>query len=210
MPEAQVEMGTNPDAVRILESDRNVLLAQAPTSNVVVTLRSSRDLGVLGGDVQRLLAEVDPSLAAGRVQTMDAVVSASLGSESFVTLLASLFAVVALLLAVVGLYGVVSYGVSHRLREMGVRVALGAVGSEISGLVLKQSLIVVAVGLVLGTIAGTGVTRLMENLLFGVSPTDPWTFALVGLTLATVATAAAAIPARRAARVDPITVLRAD
>ena len=203
-------MGTNPDAVRILESDRNVLLAQAPTSNVVVTLRSSRDLGVLGGDVQRLLAEVDPSLAAGRVQTMDAVVSASLGSESFVTLLASLFAVVALLLAVVGLYGVVSYGVSHRLREMGVRVALGAVGSEISGLVLKQSLIVVAVGLVLGTIAGTGVTRLMENLLFGVSPTDPWTFALVGLTLATVATAAAAIPARRAARVDPITVLRAD
>jgi len=203
-------MGTNPDAVRILESDRNVLLAQAPTPNVVVTLRSSRDLGVLGGDVQRLLAEVDPSLAAGRVQTMDAVVSASLGSESFVTLLASLFAVVALLLAVVGLYGVVSYGVSHRLREMGVRVALGAVGSEISGLVLKQSLIVVAVGLVLGTIAGTGVTRLMENLLFGVSPTDPWTFALVGLTLATVATAAAAIPARRAARVDPITVLRAD
>jgi len=114
------------------------------------------------------------------------------------------------LLAVVGLYGVVSYGVSHRLREMGVRVALGAVGSDISGLVLKQSLIVVAVGLVLGTIAGTGVTRLMENLLFGVSPTDPWTFALVGLTLATVATAAAAIPARRAARVDPITVLRAD
>ena len=111
------------------------------------------------------------------------------------------------LLAVVGLYGVVSYGVSHRLREMGVRVALGAVGSDISGLVLKQSLIVVAVGLVLGTIAGTGVTR---NLLFGVSPTDPWTFALVGLTLATVATAAAAIPARRAARVDPITVLRAD
>lgn len=203
-------MGTNPDAVRILESDRNVLLAQAPTSNVVVTLRSSRDLGVLGGDVQRLLAEVDPSLAAGRVQTMDAVVSASLGSESFVTLLASLFAVVAPLLAVVGLYGVVSYGVSHRLREMGVRVALGAVGSDISGLVLKQSLIVVAVGLVLGTIAGTGVTRLMENLLFGVSPTDPWTFALVGLTLATVATAAAAIPARRAARVDPITVLRAD
>lgn len=203
-------MGTNPDAVRILESDRNVLLAQAPTPNVVVTLRSSRDLGVLGGDVQRLLAEVDPSLAAGRVQTMDAVVSASLGSESFVTLLASLFAVVALLLAVVGLYGVVSYGVSHRLREMGVRVALGAVGSDISGLVLKQSLIVVAVGLVLGTIAGTGVTRLMENLLFGVSPTDPWTFALVGLTLATVATAAAAIPARRAARVDPITVLRAD
>jgi len=207
MPEAQVEMGTNPAAVRPLESDRNVLLAQAPTSNVVVTLRSSRDLGVLGGDVQRLLAEVDPSLAAGRVQTMDAVVSASLGSESFVTLLASLFAVVAPLLAVVGLYGVVSYGVSHRLREMGVRVALGAVGSDISGLVLKQSLIVVAVGLVLGTIAGTGVTR---NLLFGVSPTDPWTFALVGLTLATVATAAAAIPARRAARVDPITVLRAD
>ena len=184
--------------------------AQAPTSNVVVTLSSSRDLGALGGDVQRLLAEMDPSLAAGRVRTMDAVVSASLGSEGFVTLLASLFAVVALLLAVVGLYGVVSYGVSHRLREMGVRVALGAGGSDIRGLVLKQSLTVVAVGLLLGTLAATGVTRLMENLLFGVSPTDPWTFAVVSLTLATVATAAAAIPARRAAAVDPITVLRAD
>jgi hypothetical protein len=189
---------------------RYLPFAQVPTSNVVVTLSSSRDLTVLGGDVRLLLSEMDPSLAAGRMQTMDEVVSASLGSESFVTLLASLFAVVALLLAVVGLYGVVSYGVSHRLREMGVRLALGAGGSDIRGLVLKQSLTVVAIGLLLGTIVGTGVSRLMESLLFGVSPTDPWTFAVVGLTLATVSTAAAAVPARRASRVDPITVLRAD
>ena len=183
---------------------------QATTSNVIVTLRSTRDLGALGGDVQRVLAEVDPSLAAGQVQTMDDVVSASLGSESFITLLASLFAVVALLLAVVGLYGVVSYGVSRRLRELGVRVALGAGAADIKGLVLKQSLTVVAVGLVLGAIAGTGVNRLMESLLFGISATDPWTFGVVGLALAAVATGAAAIPARRAARVDPITVLRSD
>ena len=114
------------------------------------------------------------------------------------------------MLAVVGLYGVVSYGVSHRPREMGVRLALGAGGSDIRGLVLKQSLTVVAIGLLLGTIVSTGVSRLMESLLFGVRPTDPWTFAVVGLTLATVATAAAAVPARRASRVDPITVLRAD
>ena len=87
---------------------------------------------------------------------------------------------------------------------------LGAGGSDIRGLVLKQSLTVVAIGLLLGTIVGTGVSRLMESLLFGVSPTDPWIFAVVGLTLATVSTAAAAVPARRASRVDPITVLRAD
>jgi ABC-type antimicrobial peptide transport system permease subunit len=153
---------------------------------------------------------MDPSLAVGQVQPMTAVVEAALGPERFVTLLTTLFAVLAFALAAVGLYGVVSYGVSRRLREMGVRLALGAGGGDIRGLVLKQSLFFVAVGLAVGVAVALQVTRLMGNLLFGVSSADPWTYLAASAAFMVVATAAAAIPARRAARVDPIRVLRAE
>ena len=129
---------------------------------------------------------------------------------AFVTVLLTLFSGAALALAVVGLYGVVSYGVGMRLREMGVRVALGAERADIRGLVLRSSLGPVVLGLAAGLVGGLVLTRLMGNLLFGVSATDPWTFGLVALILAGVAAFASWLPARRAARVDPIQVLRAD
>jgi ABC-type antimicrobial peptide transport system permease subunit len=141
---------------------------------------------------------------------MEAIVSDALGPERFVTQILGLFAGVALFLAMVGLYGVVSYGVSRRLREMGVRLALGAEARDIRGLVLRQSLRFVGLGLVLGVAGGLSVTRLMENLLFGVSAADPWTYAVVALTLAGVAVLASAVPAVRAGRVDPIRVLRSE
>jgi ABC-type antimicrobial peptide transport system permease subunit len=161
-------------------------------------------------DVRAIVEELDPSLAVAEIRTMESMVADALGSERFVTLLLALFAGLALLLAVVGLYGVVSYGVSQRLREMGVRLALGAEGGDIRGLVLRQSLTLVGVGLLVGVVGGLSLTRLMSNLLFGVSATDPWTYGAVALLMAAVAGAASALPARRAARVDPIRVLRAE
>jgi len=183
---------------------------QAPTSTIFVTLRSSRDLAALGSEARTRVADIDPSLAVAQVRPMEAVVAESLGSERLVTTLLGLFAGVAMVLAVVGLYGVVSYSVGQRLGEMGVRLALGAEGSDIGGLVLRQSMALVAVGLAVGVGGGVALTRLMGDLLFGVSPTDPWTYAIVALTLVAVATVASAVPASRAARVDPIRVLRVD
>jgi len=183
---------------------------QAPSSTLFVTLRSSRDLATLGGEARARVAEIDPSLAVAQVRPMDAIVAESLGPERLVTLLLALFAGVALVLAIVGLYGVVSYGVGQRLGEMGVRLALGAEGSDVGGLILRQSMALVSVGLLVGLAGGLALTRLMGELLFGVSPSDPWTFGAVALTLVTVAAAASAVPARRAARVDPIQVLRVE
>jgi putative ABC transport system permease protein len=183
---------------------------QAPSSTFFMTLRSTRDPGALAAEVRTVSAAADPLLAVAQITPMEELVSDAMGPERFVTMLIGLFAGVALVLAVVGLYGVVSYGVSQRLREMGVRLALGAEGGQVRGLVLRQSLGLVGVGLVIGVAGGLATTRLMENLLFGVSATDPWTYAAVSLVLAAVAAAASAIPARRAARVDPIRVLRAE
>ena len=183
---------------------------QATSPGFALVARSSGDLSTLGVEIRRVVAEIDPSLAVGQVEPMTAVVDAALGPERFVTMLTTLFAILAFVLAAVGLYGVVSYGVSQRLREMGVRLALGAGGGDIRRLVLGQSLAFVAVGLAVGIAVALQVTRLMGNLLFGVSPADPWTYGAVGAAFTLVAAAAAAVPARRAARVDPIRVLRAE
>jgi putative ABC transport system permease protein len=183
---------------------------QSPSSTLFVTLRSSRDLSALGSETRSRVAEIDPSLAVAQVRPMGTIVAESLGPERLVTLLLGLFAGVALLLAIVGLYGVVSYGVGQRLGEMGVRLALGAEGSDIGGLILRQSMSLVTIGLVVGLAGGLALTRLMGDLLFGISPSDPWTYGAVALTLIAVATAASAVPARRAARVDPIQVLRVE
>ncbi|MEJ2204702.1 MAG: ABC transporter permease [Gemmatimonadota bacterium] len=183
---------------------------QAPTSTVFVVLRSGREAAALASETRTIVAEMDPSLAVASVRPLETVVADALGPERFVTLLLGLFAAVALVLAVVGLYGVVSYGVSQRMREMGVRLALGAESGRIRGLILGQSLILVGVGLALGVGGGLAATRLMERLLFGVSATDPWTFGVVAAVLTAVALVATAVPARRAARVDPIVVLRSE
>ena len=183
---------------------------QAPAGGFFVVLRSTRDLSALSGELRGAVSELDPSLAVARIMPMESVVAGSLGPDRFVTVLLTLFSGAAVVLAVVGLYGVVSYGVGLRLREMGVRIALGARGGDIRGLVLRTSLGPVALGLAIGLVGGLALTRLLGNLLFGVSATDPWTFGAVALILAGVAAVASSVPARRAARVDPIQVLRAE
>ncbi len=183
---------------------------QAPSRSLQWVLRSTRDPATLAGEVRAAVSGLDPSLAVARIQPMESIVTEALGPQRFVAFLIGLFSGIAFILAIVGVYGVVSYGVGQRLREIGVRMALGARGTDIRDLVLRQSLRMVGLGLLAGLAGGLALTRLIENLLFGVSAADPWTYGVVVLLLTAVAAAAAAIPAARAARVDPIRVLRSE
>jgi len=160
--------------------------------------------------VREEIAALDPRLAASGVATLESLLSRTLAPDRFVATLLTLFALVALTLAGVGLYGVVSYDVARRSREMGIRMALGAAAPEILGLVLRETLLLVAGGVAIGALAGAFLTRVMESLLFGVSPRDPVTLAGVVLVLALVGVGAAALPARRAARREALAALHAD
>jgi putative ABC transport system permease protein len=151
---------------------------------------------------------VDPGQPVYDVKTMDQVVSDSLSSRRLVSWLFGSFAAIALVLALVGIYGVVSYLVAQRTSEFGVRVALGATPSNVLREVLGSGMVLVGIGLILGIAGAMGVTRILSGLLFGVTATDIPTFAAAAALLAAVALAACAIPARRAMRVDPVEALR--
>jgi ABC-type antimicrobial peptide transport system permease subunit len=139
---------------------------------------------------------------------MQEVFSASVGDQQFNVLILAVFAGAALLLAVVGIYGVMAYSVQQRTHEIGVRMALGAQQTSILRMVLGQGLWLALIGVALGIAGALGVTRVLSSMLFGVKPTDPWTFAGVSLGLLAVALLASYIPARRAMRVDPMVALR--
>jgi ABC-type antimicrobial peptide transport system permease subunit len=141
-------------------------------------------------------------------QTMNDVISDSVAMRRFSMILFGVFAALALLLSSVGIYGVISYLVGQRTREIGIRIALGARRTDVMRLVLGHGLKMACIGVVIGLAASLGLTRLMANMLYGVSPTDPLTFAAVAILLTLVALAACYIPARRAMRVDPIVALR--
>jgi putative ABC transport system permease protein len=156
------------------------------------------------------VAQLDPDQPLYDVKTMQRAFFEALASNRVITGLFMVFAAVALGLATVGLYGLISYSVGQRMREIGVRVALGARRRDILSLVLAQGLRMVALGLVLGLLVGFGLARVMASALVGVSATDPLTFTVVPLVLGLVAVMATAIPARRAAHCDPAVVLRAE
>ena len=139
---------------------------------------------------------------------MDQVVAAAISKERFQSLLLGLFAALALLLACVGLYGVISYSVAQRTHEIGVRVALGAKPVDVLRLVIRQGMGLTIVGLILGVAVGSVVTRVLSDMLYGVSTRDPLTFAGAPLLLLVVAFLACYIPARRATRIDPLVALR--
>ncbi len=182
---------------------------QLPARFMTVVVRAAGDPGAIMPTLRREVAATDPSMAVS-LTTMDSLVSSALDSDRFVTVLLSVFALGALLLAAVGLYGVVSYDVGRRMKEMGVRVALGAGGVQIGKLVVGRSILLSAAGIAVGTLGAVLVTRLMSSLLFGVSPTDPLTFTGVATTLGVVAVVASVLPAWKAARVDPVAVLNAE
>ena len=183
---------------------------QVSAGFMFTVVRTNLEPTSIMGAVRREVAAVDPAMAVARVQPMSEWVGQSLGSDRFTTILLTGFAVVALLLSVVGLYGVVSYSVSTRLREMGIRIAIGAGASSIHKLVLRWSLRLALIGIVLGGVGALVATRLMEGLLFGVRAADPTTFVMTAAVMAASALGASMIPAIRATRVDPVKVLKAD
>ncbi len=178
-------------------------------SDVYAVLRArTGNPGSLAGAVREQLNELDPSLPLADVRMMEDVLSRAQARPRFLTLLLSLFSGVALAIATVGIYGVVSYSVARRTKEFGLRMVLGAQEGDVLGLVMKQGAGMVLTGLAAGLVIAFALTRLMASLLFGVAPTDMATFASVTVVLAGVALAACYVPARRATRVDPMQTLR--
>ena len=179
-------------------------------SFLVITIRSKLDQNALLTAAQREVKTLDPNLPVSNVRMMDEVVAQSLAARRFVLLLFSLFAGLALLLATVGLYGVLTASVSQRTRELGVRIALGATARDIRSLIVGQGLKLVLSGIVIGLISAYALQRVIGKLLFGVSPTDPLTFVVISFLLIAVALMACWTPARRATKVDPLTALRSE
>jgi putative ABC transport system permease protein len=166
------------------------------------------DPAALGRAVQQEVLRVDPDLPVAKVMPMDRVIAKSIGRANFSMTLLGIFGGVALLLAAIGIYGVMSYTVEQRTHELGIRIALGAATPQLLRLVVGQGLVLAGIGVTIGLGASFGVTRVMSSLLYGVKATDPATFAAVAVVLSAVAALACYIPARRATRVDPIVALR--
>jgi putative ABC transport system permease protein len=158
--------------------------------------------------VQAAIHRVDPDQAVSNVAAMDDVFSDSVARPRFQLVLLVVFAGIAVLLATIGVYGVVSYSVSQRTQEIGIRVALGAGSLDVSRLVLREGLLLGGIGVAVGLAAALASTRVLGSLLFEVTPTDPLTLGAVACLLLGVALAAAVIPARRATKVDPMVALR--
>ncbi len=162
----------------------------------------------LAGPIRRAIWEVDPDQPAIEMRTMEAVISDSLWQQRFSASVLGVFAVIALVLSAVGIFGVLSYSVSRRTHEIGVRAALGATGNDILRLVVGEGLLLTLIGVAAGVIAALALTRVLASLLYGVKPTDPPTFGGVAMLLVLVALLACYLPARRAAKVDPMVALR--
>ena len=177
---------------------------------VAVVLRTHGDPASIMGPVRRAVAEIDPREVIYNVETMDEVVANSFAARRLSMILLGVFAALALGLACVGIYGVISYLVGQRTREIGVRMALGARPGDVLRLVLGEGARMALAGVATGIAAAFGLTRLMSNQLFGVTAHDPLTFTGVAVLLFVVAVAACYIPARRAMRVDPMVALRCE
>jgi len=186
--------------------------AQAPATflmqDITLVLRAGSGPLALASAARRTVQAVDPDLPVFDIATMDQLVYRSASAPRFNTALLGIFAALALVLAAVGIYGVMSYAVAQRTHEIGVRVALGAETSNILRQVVRQGMTPAVIGIAAGTAGAWAVTRFLSSLLFGVRPTDPTTFAAVPLLLAAVGVLACLLPARRATKVDPVEALR--
>ena len=183
-------------------------MAQAPWPTMTVVVRSAANPQPLVAAVRAKIAESDPDLPITGILSMDEVVSTSVAQPRIIMQFVGVFAGFALLLAAIGIYGVMAYTVTARKQEMGIRVALGARPADILRLVVGQGMRMTLIGVALGVVFSLALTRLLASLLFGVHATDPLMFSAAALVLAAAAFVACYIPARRATRVDPIVVLR--
>jgi hypothetical protein len=177
-------------------------------SSLAWLVRTDSGLADPGEALRRRMSQIDRNVAVSDVTTLQQIVDESIWQERFFATLLAFFAGLAMLMATVGLYGVMAYTVSRRTHELGIRMALGASAREIRGMVLLQSGRLVGAGLAIGVAAAVLLTRLLEGHLYGVKPTDPQTFLTVSALLIAAAFLASYLPARRATRVDPILALR--
>jgi len=176
--------------------------------NLVV--RTQGDPANLAAAIRQEVKTIDPDQPIAAVKTMDEWVATAVSAPRYRTSLLALFALVALILASTGIYGVMSYSVTQRTREIGVRMALGAGQLDVLKLVVRQGMVLVVIGVVIGLAGAFALTRVMSSLLFEVTPKDPLTFTVVAVFLTVVAFVACYIPARRATRVDPLVALRCE
>ena len=185
-------------------------LAQAPSFDGAETLllRTSRDPAELADAVRAAIRSVDPALATFGVEPLSRTLARSVAKRHFTMLLLGMFAAVAILLAALGIHGVLSFTVARRTREMGIRLALGAGAGAVVGMVLRQSLVLAAAGLLLGGLGALGLSRLLQHQLYATASTDPLTWVAVAVVLGLAAMVASALPARRATRIDPAQALR--
>ncbi len=181
---------------------------QSPSSLMFLVVRTASFPATLAATVQSEIRQVDRDQPVSDIRTMDAALSDAVAQPRFNLQLLGVFAALAVILSAVGVYGVTSYAVTQRTREIGIRMALGAEPSDVLGMMARQGLRLILIGVLIGLAAAAGLTRVLSSLLFGVSPTDPAIFAGVTLLLVAIAMLAGYLPARRAARVDPMTALR--
>jgi putative ABC transport system permease protein len=167
------------------------------------------DPGAVSAAARGILREMNPEIPV-RFGTLQEVFSASLSDRRFSLLLLGIFAVTALVLAVTGIYGIISYLVAQRTREIGIRLALGAPAGAVLGMVLRRGVLLAAAGVAVGLVSALLATRLLAGLLYGIGTRDPVTFVAVPLLLLGVAALASYVPARRTTRVDPMIVMRAE
>jgi len=182
--------------------------AQAPSRGLMMVIRADSDPSQLASSFRAAVREIDSDQPVFEVRTMDTRLGEMMAQRRLNMILFGIFAAVALLLASVGIYGIISHNVTERTHELGVRMALGASRGNVLKLILRQGMTLTAIGIGFGLAGAFGLTRVMSSLLYGVSATDPLTFVLIALMLGVVALAACLIPARRATKVDPISALR--
>jgi ABC-type antimicrobial peptide transport system permease subunit len=174
-------------------------------------VRSDRaGTGALLDQVRQAVWSVNASLPVASVQTMQDIYDKSLARTSFTLVMLGIAGAMALVLGIIGIYGVIAYSVSQRRREIGIRLALGAEPSELKRMFIRHGVTLAAVGVAIGLATAVGLTRLMKSLLFGISPLDPITYAAVPIVLVAATVIASYLPARRAAAVDPVEALKAE
>jgi putative ABC transport system permease protein len=197
-----LELREEPEAELYFSSKQDI------NSNMAIVVRSTVEPESIAPALRQAVAEVDRTVPVSEVKTMEHIVSESVTQPRFNLFLLGMFSGIALLLSVAGIYGVTAYTVTQRTHELGIRIALGAQVGDVLRMILGQGMAVIGTGIVIGLIAAFGLMRLMNSLLFGVSATDPFTFAGITVVLIAAGLLACYIPARRATKVDPLTALR--
>jgi putative ABC transport system permease protein len=185
-----------------------VPLRQSVPSHMNLVVKSAMDPAALTSAIRGAIRDIDKDQAIFGISTMDQLIVDSVSTRRITLILLGLFSTLALVLAAIGIYGVISYSVAQRTHEIGIRMALGAQKADVMRMVLAQGARIAGAGVAIGLAASLGLTRLLANLLFSVSAADPLTFAAVAITLILVAMLACHIPARRTLRVDPMIALR--